>query len=62
MEIGEILQEIQSTLDLLIKVMAAGHNQIVETLNGVVPSQVKEPDYDTQRGISVPVDMDRSKD
>lgn len=28
----------------------------------LVASQVKEPDYESQRGISVSVDMDRSKD
>ncbi len=42
MEIGEILQEIQATLELLIKVMAAGHNQISAKLDGMAPSQMTE--------------------
>lgn len=62
MELGEILQEIQETLDLLIKVMAAGHNQIAEKLDKMVFSSVKEPEYESQRGISIPVDTKPSRE
>ncbi len=59
MEIGEILQEIQRTLELLLKVMAAGHNQIADKLDVMIPSQMREAEL---RGISVPVDTNPTRE
>lgn len=59
MEIGEILQEIQRTLELLLKVMAAGHNQIAAKLDVMIPSQMREAEL---RGVSVPVDTNPSRE
>jgi len=36
--------------------------KILEAYRQMVPSQMKEPNFEQQRGVSVPVDMDRSKD
>ena len=62
MELGEILQEIQRTLELLLKVMAAGHNQISEKLDQLIPSQMREAKLEHLRGESVPVETNPSRE
>jgi hypothetical protein len=46
-----------------VRINAEQVKLLIQFMNeSLVPSQMKEPDYNAQRGISVPVDTDRSKD
>jgi hypothetical protein len=62
LDVSEVLQEIHSTLSLLIKVMAAGHNQIAAKLDLMIPSQMMKADFEQQRGVSAPVDTNPSRE